>query len=328
MWDMNVEGRVYLTCDVRYVMPLSVVLYSLLKQADPERKLTIYIAHDGSFSEGEGRESIQTLVSRYPFANVVFCNAARMLKTHRTVLESARNKWAPVIWAGPLLTEVLSEEVTGRIVYLDVDMLICRDLGELFDLNLHGNIAAAVPEGDRTRFTDLADCGWPENATTYYNNGTMVIDLDAYRREHVAERIVEWCRKYKDVAIRADQDAQNVVFGARTMPIHPKWNYNDGWLARLARTSPFGGRFRGHRRREILEAVLSPGIIHYISRKPWTFTHRPERGVYHQHLRELGCFDPSLEGHGFYEKMELAFYDIYNGLLKVYAHLQLKVYGR
>lgn len=321
---MDQSRKVFFTCDAGYIRPLQTVIYSLLRNADPTHRLTIYIAHEKSFIEKNCRQAITDLVSHFPFANIVFCDQTDLLKKYGDVFASELNLWAPIIWAGPLISDAVPPDVGGRIVYLDVDMLVLKDLGPLFDMDLGDAVAAAVTEGERRRFQNLIRCEWPKEAGNYYNNGTMVIDLDRYRAERIPERIVTWYAKYKDVAIRTDQDAQNAVFGARITPIHPRWNYNDGWLSRITRVTPFTRTLRAQPTRNVLEAILDPGVVHYINRKPWEFCHRPERKAYHRYMRDLGFFNPALEGRTARERLELLLYDLYNGLLRAYARFLLR----
>ena len=325
--DMEIQRKVLFTCDAGYIRPLQVVVHSLLKNADPSHPIEIYVVHERTFVDRGCREELTRTIAPFPFARAVFCNAEELLAKYETTFASELNLWSPIIWAGPLISEAVPPEVGGRIVYLDVDMLVLKDLAPLFEMDLGGHVAAAVIEGERRRFQNLIACEWPPAAENYYNNGTMVIDLDLYRKNRIADRIVQWYGKYKDVAIRTDQDAQNAVFGALTLPIHPRWNYNDGWLSRITRVTPFTKRLRGQPKRDVLEAILDPGIVHYINRKPWLFGHRPERKAYHRYMKELGFFDKSLDGDTAVRRLELLFYDFYNGLLRAYARLLLNFSG-
>ena len=314
--------QTFLTCDSRYITPLSVMVFSILKNANPERELHIHIAHDQSFADKGCRDVISSLCARYPFATAHFHNADEFVRRRQSVLSSKLDKVSSIFWAGPLLADVLPQDVTGKIVYLDVDMLVLTRLDELADLDLGQNVAAAVVEGDRRRFAYLEACEWPAAARAYYNNGTMVVDLDRYRQLRICERIVEWYAKYGHAAICTDQDSQNAVFGDRIVPIPPKWNYNDGWLSRIVRLTPFTKTIRAQPRAAVLEAINGPCIIHYIaSKKPWAYTRRPTRRIYHQYMRELGVFDPAVNGTTLRQKLELALHDAYNDLLAAYARL-------
>lgn len=314
----------FLTCDDRYIEPLMVVIYSLLKHSLPVTTV-IYIAHNQKFTDGDCRTRLNRIVERFPFASVVYCNAENLLTNYHAVFETPLNQWSPIIWAGPLVTDVIPGDVRGKLLYLDVDMLINADLGPLFDIDLQTNnlISAAVIEGERARFSDMEALEWPKEAGHYYNNGVLLLDLDRYREQRITEKIIAWYAKYRDKSIRTDQDAQNAVFGAQTTPIPVKWNFNDALLYKAFLGHPFARKIRAHPRREVLEAIARPCIIHYINRKPWEFSHRPTRALYHQCMRELGLFKSDLNGIGLLQKAELAFYNAYNGLIRFYARLLL-----
>ena len=303
------------------------MVFSILKNANPERELHIHVAHDQSFADKGCCEAISSLCARYPFAKAHFHNVDELVQRHQSVLSSRFKTGSYIFWAGPLLSEVLPKDITGKIIYLDVDMLVLTRLDELADLDLgHENVAAAVIESVRADSAYLEACEWPTAAGDYYNNGTMVIDLDRYRQQRICERIVDWYAKYGDAALCKDQDSQNAVFGDRIVPIPPKWNYNDGWLVRIARSSPFSKTIRAQPKAAVLEAINSPCIIHYIaSRKPWAYTHRPTRRIYHRYMKELGVYDPALDGTTLRQKLELAFYDASNGLLAAYARLLFRL---
>ena len=319
----------FLNCDDRYIEPLMVVVYSLLRhsQAVPT---AVYVAHNQAFADRGCRERLDRVVKKFPFASVIYCNADALLSKHRAVFESKLNLWSPIIWAGPLVTDVIPGDVRGKLLYLDVDMLVNADLGPLFDIDLRSSelIGAAVIEGERARFSDMEALEWPKEAGHYYNNGVLLLDLDRYREQRITEKIVAWYAKYRDRSIRTDQDSQNAVFGAQTTPIPAKWNFNDALLYKAFLMHPFARKIRTHPRREVLEAITRPCIIHYINRKPWEFSHRPTRALYHQCMRELGLFKPGLDGSGLRQKAELAFYRLFHAAIRALAKAMLRFTGK
>ena len=321
---MTQKRQVFLNCDENYLIPLKVMAYSLFKCADPARPLILYIATTSRFLELGYDCVIRDLLAKFTFGKVVFLNAERSLAKFQSVIGSELNVWSPVMWSGSLITEVLPPEVTGNVVYLDVDMLVRRDLAQLFELDLEGGgyLMAAVNEITRKKYAYLEASGWPKEAGPYFNYGTMVINTDAWRRENTAAKILAWYSQHRDTRF-LNQDAQNVVCGARTLRIHPKWNLFDNWLQRSIRMNPFAKTWRVHVKREILEALLDPAVIHFVGReKPWAFCRRPTRRSYHEVMKELGLYDATLaEGSTLGQKARIAFYDGYHALLRTYIRL-------
>ena len=321
---MAQKRQVFLNCDENYLTPLKVMVYSLFKCADPARPLTLYIATTSRFLELGYDLVIRNLLAKFAFGEVVFLNAERSLAKFQATIGSELNVWSPVMWSGSLITEVLPPEATGNVVYLDVDMLVRRDLTPLFELDLEGGgyLMAAVNEITRKKYAYLEKSGWPKEAGAYFNYGTMVINTDAWRRENTVGKILAWYSQHRDTRF-LNQDAQNVVCGTRTLRIHPKWNLFDNWLQRSIRMNPFASVWRVHKKREIIEGLLDPAVIHFVGReKPWAFCRRPTRRLYHEVLKELGLYDAKLaEGSTLGQKARIAFYDGYHALLRAYIRM-------
>ena len=324
---MTTVRQVFFNSDARGFTLLAVALHSLLKNAVKDRPLAVYIACGLGFKEQGLDNRLRQIAAPYPFAHLVFLDFDPLAAKHAELFASAHNHWSPLLWAFPLCTEILPDDVHGNLVYLDIDMLIRKDLEELYSLPLtaEGYIAAAVNESRRETRPHLVASGWPEAAGYGFNNATLVIDVDAYRRENIPAKIIAWYEAYKDTSLAVDQDAENVVFGARTKRLPIKWNYPDGWLERLLKCPPWRNEWRVHPRREILEAIFNPCIIHYVGgRKPTGRTHRPERKAHRKLQRELGLMKGRLpDGQGWRDEIEGAVFDAYHALLRLYARALL-----
>ena len=321
---MSGKRQVFLNSDARGLTLLSVAVYSLLKASDPGKPVTVFIAHDQEFLDKGCDGVLRGIVARFPFAEILFGNLTPILAEYPDLFDPRREKL--MMWAFPLCERLLPPDMGGNIVYIDLDMLIRRDLGELYDMDLaaEGMVAAAVNESRRENLPYLVAAEWPEEAGYAFNNATCVVDLDQFRRDRLTDRMLDWRRRHRDVHY-SDQDAQNVAYGARTKRIHPKWSYTDGWLERIVKFSPFAREWRVFPPREILEAILDPCIIHYIGpRKPTAWTHRPERRIYKRLMGELGLLENGRLPGETAPKIVLGWlFDAYHALLKLYARLLL-----
>ena len=322
---MATVRQVFFNSDARGFALLAVALHSLLKNAAADRPLTVYIACGLGFREHGLDKRLLRIASDRPFARLVFLDFDPLAARHADLFRS--DKWSPLLWAFPLCTELLPDDVHGNLVYLDIDMLIRRDLEDLYSLPLaaEGYIAAAVNESRRETRPHLVASGWPEEAGYGFSNATLVIDVDAYRRENIPAQIIAWYEAHKETSLAVDQDAENVIFGARTKRLPIKWNYPDGWLERLLKCPPWRKEWRVHPRREVLEAILDPCIIHYVGgRKPTGRTHRPERKAHRRIQRELGLMKGRLpDGQGWRDELEGAVFNVYHALLRLYARALL-----
>ena len=317
---MESKRQVFFNSDARGITLLAVAVYSLLQRNDPTQPIHLYVAHDRSFAETGCIGRIREIVDRFPFAKVSFLDFSPCTQRYG-------KNFGPMLWAFPLCDKLLPADVTGTIVYIDIDMLIRKDLGPLYDMDLkaQGMMAAAVNESRRDHRPYLVAAGWPKAAGYSFNNATTVLDLDLFRSEHASDRMIEWYERNATTAKCLDQDAQNVIYGEKTVRLHPKWNYTDGWLERILKLNPFAKEWRVFPPREILEAILDPCIIHYIGRhKPTAWTHRPERNVYRKALSELGLLENGrLPGETVPKRLAGILFDAYHQVLKLYVRLLL-----
>ena len=151
---MRTQRQVFFNSDANGITLLSVAVYSLLKSNDPTRPITVFVAHDRPFVDAGGKTAIEKIVSRFPFATVRFLDFTPVQK-------EAGKIFCPLLWAFPLCDRLLPADVTGKIIYLDIDIVVRKDLGELFELDLAGtgHIAAAVNESRREHRAYLVKAG-------------------------------------------------------------------------------------------------------------------------------------------------------------------------
>ena len=327
---MAVKRQILLNCNESGVVPVSIAVYSLLKSADPTRPLTVFLAHNTAFEHIGGCETLRRVVARFHFANIRFANFDPILERHLETLTAPAMKWPLMVWAWCFCTE-LFPDVTGNLVFIDWDMYVLKDLGELYSLDLKagGFVTAAVNESRREHRPYLVAAGWPDAAGYAINTGTQVIDTDAYRREHVLEKILHWYAKYKDISLCVEQDAVNAVIGERIRRLHIKYNFTVGWCDRIVKFNFLRKELRVYPTQDVFAAVVDPTILHFIGhKKPWRWNHRAFRNLYRKSMEELGLFDKATFGETPMRRLVGAFFDGYHLLIRGYARIILATFLR
>ncbi len=179
-----------------------------------------------------------------------------------------------------LLADVLPDDVE-RVLFLDPDLLILDDVGEIWDTELGDNTIAAAgdlaiptcssPRGVKGGHT----LGIPRNAP-YFNAGVMVIDLKRWRADRVSWRAREYLEQHRGRTDYSHQEALNAVLWNKWKQLDQRWNL----ISSLT----------GRRYSQSHVSTVDPGIVHFAGKfKPWRLEVRsPYAEHYADFLRELG----------------------------------------
>lgn len=106
-----------------------------------------------------------------------------------------------------------------RILYIDIDTLVMRDLTALFDMDL-GDAVAAVR---RTPMGHLAHLGVPPES--YFNSGVMLVNLDRWRTEGFEKKTFATITAHAQHLTYWDQCALNIALAGRTIPLDATYNH-------------------------------------------------------------------------------------------------------
>lgn len=126
------------------------------------------------------------------------------------------NRWSYMSMIRLALHELLPEE--KRVLWLDVDTIVNRDIGELFETDLEGCYVAAAEEPIRSK-----------NPFVYFNTGVMLMDLEKLR-DGMADEMIRLVNTRK--MWFPDQDTVNLLCQTKIRPISPKWNSNK-WIVEV-----------------------------------------------------------------------------------------------
>jgi lipopolysaccharide biosynthesis glycosyltransferase len=115
------------------------------------------------------------------------------------------------------IPEILPE--LEKIIYLDCDIVIEADLGELWstDMTGFGNAGVIFPgrdTKDRLGVEDGADM----------NAGILVMNLEFWRQNDITLKCVQWLESTESLYM--DNDAMNVVLKGAQKGIEERWNLN------------------------------------------------------------------------------------------------------
>ncbi len=259
------------------VLPLSLALWSLLTAAKDSTAYDVSVLSDGISEESCIRlqKIAEGIDSRH---RVMFVDMEELLSKHiraEYALYLPRSAWSR-LFVPELMPDV------QRALYVDIDVLFCDDCSELFTLDMEGAAVGVVyenPSAENSFFNGTFDI--PVEYPGYFNSGVLLMDLEVFRRDKLSECILEAAARYADKLKAQDQDALNAALYDKAYRLHPRWNWNDGNTRRFQKANPSARMWRAFEPREVVEASLFPGIMHFIGpHKPWNYNHRIMRKRY------------------------------------------------
>jgi len=286
--------------DNGYAMPLAAMIRSALDSFDLGRRLRLFVL-DGGLSA---------------------CNRQRLESSwHDPRLELTwlrpdvdRVRDLPVsdhisttAYLRLLMAELLPPDVT-RAIYLDADMLVCRDLARLWDEPQGGatvlavqdlaapfiDAAEALSNYDRCRshlaatrpIANYRELGLSGHAP-YFNSGLLVIDIARWRTENLGSQVLDCLRTHREHVLWWDQYALNVVLANCWRALDHRWNQGAHvYVYPNSTCSPFPAE----QMRQIRD---DPWIVHFCSpSKPWNyFCSHPSSAAFRQYLRRTAWSD-------------------------------------
>jgi Glycosyl transferase family 8 len=116
-----------------------------------------------------------------------------------------------------------------RLIYLDCDVLVFRDLSQLFDFELStGKFVAAVRDSETRSLAHdsraLAKAMKLPAEGAYFNSGVMLMNLDELRKQHFFQRAVEFLTVWKSDYWFHDQSAMNFLLHEHIEKLPEYWN--------------------------------------------------------------------------------------------------------
>lgn len=208
---------VALCADKNVEVSLHVTLYSLMNSVRSPVRINL-IQKGYSFTDIEKiHQTLRPFSQKYQL-NVVEFNESGLFNKYYGLHGNKFN------FTKLMLANLLPDD---RIVYLDSDLSIGKDVSELFNLDLNNCVIGAVSIetiGDSLRSTFYKSIGMKESAS-YFNSGVMVMDLKKWREFDITSQCLAWANKYVDRLAFGDEAILNCIFYENFHIIGSSYNY-------------------------------------------------------------------------------------------------------
>ncbi|WP_349946243.1 DUF4422 domain-containing protein [Lacrimispora sp. BS-2] len=198
-----------------------------------------------------------------------------------------------------LILDIMKEY--EKVIYLDCDLIVCRDLSELYETDLENNYIGAVYDVD---FAGQLNSPWLrikeyerktlhlKDPYKYFQAGVLLMNISKMRKAITAEQLLEMATTgiYK----YSDQDILNIVCENRITYLNMSWNVITDCNGR--RISEVASRAPANLFEQYMESRKSPSIIHYAGiQKPWKRASEDYGWIFWETARRTPYYEQILE---------------------------------
>lgn len=249
------------SADDNYLPYLAVTLESMLANAAGDNFYDIFIFYDKL--SAEHRELLAEQAAKHPNAAITFFNVGRYINGE--ILYS-RAHYSKEMYYRLLIPDLLGHY--EKALYLDCDLLIEGDVGELWKQDVRGFLLGAVRNYLSWTMTKYVTDILKLDAADYFNSGVLLLDLEACRRFGLKEKCLAKLGDF-DKLVCPDQDLLNLCCRGKVMFLDMRWNVM--WQ-HLLRPFAFRGNLSVRQAADYELARQNPLIIHYTTNyKPWNY---------------------------------------------------------
>jgi lipopolysaccharide biosynthesis glycosyltransferase len=256
-----------LASNERYFPGLYCALASALSHLDPAREADVRVL-DGGLSQSS-REVLSRFVRRFGGnVRIEFVSIDESIFRDATLGPGQSH----MTYCRILLPHLVN---VPRLIYLDCDSLVFRDLSKLFDLELAlGKVLAAVRDSETLSLSDdsqvLAKAMNLPPEGVYFNCGAVLMNLDELRRQRFFESAVDFLNRWSGEYRFWDQSAINFLLYGQIHDLPEHWN-RASW------------RFDAQQNND-LDCVL-----HYTTSAPWIVeTAGPAQALFERFAADAG----------------------------------------
>lgn len=240
---------IVVVCDNHYTILLAALIKSIESHHQTGEKIVLYIIED-HVSNGNKKKLAKSINTE--IFTLIWIPLKHTIPEH-IKLPLDNSSWPLSVYARLFIPNFIDKEIS-KVIYLDVDMVLQKELQDLWTINLGNNIIGAVKDPRVECFGNSwgggiqnhKELGLPAELP-YFNTGILLIDIDKWRAEDIGAKVVKCISQNMKYANFPDQYGLNVVLAKKWLPLNPLWNH-------FADTpSPTHD---------------TPYIVHYIAKKP------------------------------------------------------------
>ncbi len=246
-----------------YVRHLATSMISLFDRNREMDEIVVYVLSVGICQESQ--EKLQGIAKQYGRSlQLIELNDIKSRFTYEI-----DTRGFDISAMGRLFMGALLPETVERVIYLDCDTVVLQSLRKLWELDLKGQLLAAVMEP--TIYEAVKQEIGLSGQEPYYNSGVLLINLRKWRESRAEKRLLDFYESKDGSLFACDQDTMNGALKREILPMMPRYNYFTNYryfsYENLVQHAPWYGKVP---KEQFVLAKKHPAVIHYMGdERPW-----------------------------------------------------------
>lgn len=243
--------------DSKYEYITHVSMKSIMLSQNRDTFINFHILVSSSLKDEE-KEVIDKIAQEHKNCDIKYY---KMGERYKEINTKGYIEWSTAMFYRLRLPDLLPDE--KKILYLDCDTLIYKDLNEIYNYDIADKYFAGMLEP-----RDLSYLGL--NVKNYINTGVILLNLEELRKGNISKKIEEFLVKYNFKLLFPVNDSLNTVCHEKNTyfpPEYVQWGFcNEHLVDKYIKELQINVD-----RNEVLKAYKDPYIYHLIGYKykPW-----------------------------------------------------------
>lgn len=254
--------NIVLSSDNNYAQHVAVVMASIVSNTKQRNNINFFL-----LSDNISKEKL-----------ILIEKTVRKLNSQVTIIDLSKDDlFSEVFLSGHIskaayfrlaIADILPKNI-DKVIYLDVDLLVLKDIEILWNIDLEGKAIGAVPDygilcSKRVMKEKVESIGLSKT-DLYFNSGVLVLNLKKFRDNNYTNVLLNYMKNNK--FIHHDQDVLNKVFKENWKELPIWWNVIPPVFNLF-----FKVLIHKQCRYKAIKAKKSPAIFHYAGGyKPWEY---------------------------------------------------------
>ena len=210
-------------CDNHYLIMLAALLKSIEVNHKSAEHIDVWIIEDAITKSN--RIKLESSLDPFMFT-LKWINQKEVIPKDMQ-LPLDRNTYPLNIFMRIFIPYFIPYEVK-KVLYLDVDMIINKDISELWDTNIEDYIAAAVTDSTcvyiKNNVKNYKELNLPGDAK-YFNSGLLLMNIEKWKEHDITRKVIETVNQNRQYTQFSDQYGLNVNLVNHWLELDPLWNY-------------------------------------------------------------------------------------------------------